>query len=361
MMQIIAWIGVSQAIFAAILMLSKKENNVSDKVLFFWLVLLTFDFFTCGLDYELFQKPLLSSSFLLFNPALYLYIRSLTNKNFKLNFFQFLHFIPYLAFKVLSYILKEPFSMNTFFNVDENLIYRMMFGTATTISCVVYSILSLRIVHIHRMKLQNEHSNIDENDNITWVLFVSIFYVVYCIVAFIIALLAYFTSSYPLSPHFYNYSVLLFLIYILSFYGLYQHRLSPIALAQDHNKIPYQNSSLSNDLKQQIKVKIEQLIVHEKLYLDSNLNMDMLSNKLKIPKYQITEVLNTVIGQNFFQYVNYHRVEAVKEMLSNKKNLYSIEAIGYECGFSSKSSFYTVFKNLTGKTPVAYRNTIKTD
>ncbi|KXK42865.1 MAG: hypothetical protein UZ11_BCD004001088 [Bacteroidetes bacterium OLB11] len=45
----------------------------------------------------------------------------------------------------------------------------------------------------------------------------------------------------------------------------------------------------------------------------------MLSNKLKIPKYQITEVLNTVIGQNFFQYVNYHRVEAVKEMLSNKK------------------------------------------
>ncbi|KXK42863.1 MAG: hypothetical protein UZ11_BCD004001086 [Bacteroidetes bacterium OLB11] len=114
-MQIIAWIGVSQAIFAAILMLSKKENNVSDKVLFFWLVLLTFDFFTCGLDYELFQKPLLSSSFLLFNPALYLYIRSLTNKNFKLNFFQFLHFIPYLAFKVLSYILKEPFSMNTFF------------------------------------------------------------------------------------------------------------------------------------------------------------------------------------------------------------------------------------------------------
>ncbi|HEY6915810.1 MAG TPA: helix-turn-helix domain-containing protein, partial [Paludibacter sp.] len=64
---------------------------------------------------------------------------------------------------------------------------------------------------------------------------------------------------------------------------------------------------------------------------------------LKIPKYQITEVLNTELGNNFFQFVNHYRVEAVKMMLSDPKNKYSIEAIGYECGFSSKSSFYTVF------------------
>ncbi len=358
-MQIIAWIGVSQAFFAAILMLSKKENSVSDKVLFLWLVLLALDFLSCGLDYELFQKPLLSSSFLLFNPALYLYIKSLTNKNFKFDFYQILHLIPYLTFKIIAYILKEPFSMNTFFNVDENLVYRILFGAATTLSCVVYSILSLSIVHRHRMKLQNEQSNINSNDNLSWVLFVSIFYVVYCIVAFIIALFAYFTKSYPLSPHIYNYSLLLFLIYVLSFYGLYQHRLSPQILEEEPAKTPYKNSSLSNELKQQIKEKIEKLIVGEKLYLNSDLNMDMLANKLNIPKYQITEVLNTVIGQSFFQFVNFHRVEEVKKMLADKKNLYSIEAIGYECGFSSKSSFYTVFKNLTGQTPVSYRNSIQ--
>lgn len=61
------------------------------------------------------------------------------------------------------------------------------------------------------------------------------------------------------------------------------------------------------------------------------------------------------IGKNFFQFVNSYRIEAVKKILLEPKLKYSIEAIGYECGFNSKSSFYTVFKNLTGETPVAFR------
>ena len=70
--------------------------------------------------------------------------------------------------------------------------------------------------------------------------------------------------------------------------------------------------------------------------------MDYLSKQLKIPKYQIT-VLNTEIGKNF-QFVNSYRVDAVKEMLAAPQLKYSIEAIGYGCGFSSKSSFYGIQK-----------------
>jgi DHA3 family macrolide efflux protein-like MFS transporter len=59
-------------------MFAKKESSVSDKILSAWLTLLAIEFMTCGLDYIIFNEPLLSSSFLLFNPALFLYVKSLT-------------------------------------------------------------------------------------------------------------------------------------------------------------------------------------------------------------------------------------------------------------------------------------------
>ena len=85
--------------------------------------------------------------------------------------------------------------------------------------------------------------------------------------------------------------------------------------------------------------------------------MTLLSETLKIPKHHLTEVLNNKMGKNFFQFVNEYRVDAVKKLLSNPKNRYSIEAIGYECGFNSKSTFFSVFKNMTQQTPMEYKTT----
>ena len=112
---------------------------------------------------------------------------------------------------------------------------------------------------------------------------------------------------------------------------------------------------LTQETKSKIKNKILAYFESENPYLNPNLNMDLLSDALNFPKYQLTEVLNTEIGKNFFQFVNSYRIEAVKKKLLEPKLKYSIEAIGYECGFNSKSSFNTVFKNLTGETPVTYR------
>ena len=122
--------------------------------------------------------------------------------------------------------------------------------------------------------------------------------------------------------------------------------------------IHYKNSTLSTETKAKIKQKIITFFEKEKAYLNPDLSMDVLSESLKIPKYQLTEVLNIEIGKSFFQFVNFYRVEAVKKMLTDPTNKYSIEAIGYDCGFSSKSSFYTVFKSMTAETPVAFRNSI---
>jgi AraC-like DNA-binding protein len=354
-MNTIAWIGFSQSLFAAILMFTKRDSSLSDKILSGWLTLLSIEFLTCGLDYEIFRQPLLSSSFLLFNPAFFLYISSLTRPSFRLKWVQLFHLLPFLVFELYAYLIKEPFSMDAYFVRDENFLFRMGFATANFISWSLYNPLSLRLVHKYRMHLRNEQSNIEKNVSLGWVLAVGIFYVVYCIIAFIIAVVVFYSEMQADLPHVYNYSLLLFLIFVLSFYGLRQQAL-PKQLLVDKIRIPYEHSNLSDDVKKRIETKVMAYFENEKAYLNPELNMELLAQILKIPKYQITEVLNTAIGKNFFQFVNTYRVEAVKHMLLDPKNRFSIEAIGYECGFSSKSSFYTVFKSMTGVTPVEFKN-----
>ncbi len=356
-MKTLIWIGFCQSLFAAILMFTKKDRSLSDKILSGWLILLSADFLSCGLNYEIFIKPLLSSSFLLFNPALYLYIKSLTRPKFRLKWIQVLHLLPFIAFEIYAYIIKQSFSLDTFFVKDDNYIFRLIFGAATIVSWLIYNPLSLILVHKHRMHLRNELSNIEKNENLGWVLAVAIFYVVYCILAFLITVIAFYSNLNPLTPHIYNYITLLVLIYVMSFYGLRQKVVSKQLLASE-SVIHYRNSTLNLESKDKIKQKIFNYFEKEKAYLNPDLSMDVLSDSLKIPKYQLTEVLNIEIGKNFFQFVNFYRVEAVKRMLTDPHNKYSIEAIGYDCGFSSKSSFYTVFKSMTGETPVAFRNSL---
>jgi AraC-like DNA-binding protein len=356
-MEILAWVGFSQSLFAALLITTKKEQTVSDKLLSAWLFLLAIEFLTCALDYIIFGKPLLSSSFLLFNPACFLYISSLTDTNFRLKYFQLLHLLPFVFFEIGAYVIKETISVRSFLQADTTLGFRLAFGLANILSLVVYNSISLVRVTRHRRNLKNEFSTIENYISLGWLLFIIIFYNVYCVVAFVIGGTYIFQGANLILPHIFNYSALLFMVYAFGFYGLWQ---KPIFTRHGAEEIPgrYKHSVLGSRKKKEIKNKILQYFYSERPYLKSELSMDILSAGLKIPKHQLTEVLNTEIGSNFFQFVNGYRIEAVKEMLADKKIKYSIEAIGYECGFNSKSTFFTVFKNLAGQTPQEYKNSI---
>jgi len=318
------------------------------------LTLLAIEFLTCVVDYAVYSQPLLSSSFLLFNPAFYIYIQSLTSTRFNLRYTHLLHLLPFIGFESYAYLLSEPLSLDTYFIRDDQFVFRMFFGAANVLSWLIYHPISLRLVHRHRIHLRNELSRIESNESLGWVLFIAIFYVVYCIVAVAIYGLLFTGSIHPLSPHFFNYAALLCMIYIMSAYGLRQTQLPPVLLHQNGNST-YQHSTLSQESKEKIARQLTEFFNEKKPWLNPDLNMDFLANALNVPKYQITEVLNTRLGNNFFQFVNLYRVEEVKKMLADPANKYSIEAIGYECGFASKSAFYTVFKQVTRTTPHDYR------
>ncbi|MBN2480315.1 MAG: helix-turn-helix domain-containing protein [Bacteroidales bacterium] len=358
-METIAWIGCSTALFAGILITAKVNRSTSDKLLSAWLFLMAFEFTTFGIDRHVFgEEYLLSNPFFLFNPALYLYILSLTDKKFSLRWIQLFHLLPYIFFESMAYFIKEIRAIPFFTAGDANLWFRLLFATGAFISWVCYSLLSIIKVHRHRINLLDEFSTIDSYKMITWILFLLVFYIFFWSSTVAMGFANYFTGREGLIPVF-TYSALLLLTYILGFYGLKQQTIfEHTHLQMQNGSEKYLKSRLQPSYKAKIKKKINEFFEKEKPYLDPELTMGKLSEMLNISRHVLTEVINTDLNRNFYQLVNEYRVEAVKKKLEDpRQKHFSIEAIGYDCGFNSKSTFFSVFKSITGYTPAQYKST----
>jgi AraC-like DNA-binding protein len=86
------------------------------------------------------------------------------------------------------------------------------------------------------------------------------------------------------------------------------------------------------------------------------LNIHDLSSMTGIQRHNITQILNEYHKRNFFTFINEYRVKEVIERFSDTKyNHYTILAIAFDAGFNSKTTFNSIFKNLTGLTPSKFR------
>lgn len=125
---------------------------------------------------------------------------------------------------------------------------------------------------------------------------------------------------------------------------------------EDKLEEKYKKSNLKDSEVKKIVESLERYMIDEKPYLNAELTILDLSNKLNVSKHHLTQVLNNHLGKNFFTYINEYRIEAIKKKIENPKfNHLTLLAIAYECGFNSKSSFNTIFKQYTGFTPSEYK------
>ena len=120
----------------------------------------------------------------------------------------------------------------------------------------------------------------------------------------------------------------------------------------------YRTSRIDKEMTDRARDKIKSLMESEKLYLDPDLNLKDLSARLKIHSNYISRIINEQFKMSYNDYVNMHRIEDVKQKLSDpEKNAKTVLEIMYETGFYSKSVFNTAFKKFTGITPSEYRRT----
>ena len=101
--------------------------------------------------------------------------------------------------------------------------------------------------------------------------------------------------------------------------------------------------------------KIILYINTEKPYLSENFNIDDIADKLDIPKHHVYYCFSNFFDKKFTKLRTELRVKHAKELLlTDEINISSLEGIWSKSGFSSKTSFFTSFKEETGLTPKEY-------
>ena len=105
----------------------------------------------------------------------------------------------------------------------------------------------------------------------------------------------------------------------------------------------------------QILLQLEKLMAKKQLFLDTQLQQIDVANALNTSKRKLGEILKNELSTTFPSYINAHRVKYAQIKLQETNNPYTLEEIGKQSGFSSKTSFYTIFKDLTTQTPGQYR------
>ncbi|WP_431209643.1 ABC transporter permease [Puia sp. P3] len=108
--------------------------------------------------------------------------------------------------------------------------------------------------------------------------------------------------------------------------------------------------------------RLKEAVAAKRLYEDAELTLAGLAEKLAIHPHELSRILNIGLGKNFSDFINEFRVRDIaRKMLDPAFSQITIIGIAYESGFNSKTTFNRVFKEMTGKTPAEYKNSLKNE
>ncbi len=116
----------------------------------------------------------------------------------------------------------------------------------------------------------------------------------------------------------------------------------------------YANTTLAKIDCEDALARLADLMQSERLYIDPDLSLAGLADRLGLSAHQLSELVNTRLGKGFSRYLRERRVEAAKAMLLAEPKA-SVLSVGLSVGFTSQSNFYEAFREIEGSTPGQYR------
>lgn len=271
---------------------------------------------------------------LLIGPLLRWYVLAMTRYNFEFSKNKLLEFVPFALIFVMSFFVSRKWFET---NNKEVII---VFASALIfiyLHFAFYIFLSGRLLQKVKGAYRNVLQTKSQKAIFEWLQVL--------IIGFIVIWISYFlnivedTVPYIVGPIVYS-----VVIYFLS-YKAFQLKTTEIdgdAFKKNDNEWLYN--------------KITELVIRDKLYLESDLSLSGLSKMVGKSTQNTSEAINQYAKRNFNEFINYYRIQDAKRMLldANTKN-YTISTIAFDAGFSTLSSFNSAFKKFEGITPSIYK------
>jgi AraC-like DNA-binding protein len=366
----ILYIGLTQSFFAGLMIATKRNPQVADRIMAAWLFLIAIEMVFAIVNQSII--PLYEYVFIPFTygPLLYLYIKFQTVENIQFKWIYILHFLPFLVVFISAIVFrgKQVMQLDNFWDTDPFLSFRLIYGLSFFISITTYSAIAFILINRHQRNIRNLVSYTSERITLGWLLVISIsFYLTY-VAVFIFGVYVIFAKDQTYDPTLPSHFGLTFFAFAFSFYGFKQpgifneiltesKHLRKENLTEEDVDPKYEKSGLKNKDARQYLDQLIKYMEEKKPYLDVNLNIHDVSAELEIPRHYLTQVINGLLGKNFYTFINEYRIEEVKKLLTDEANSkFTITSIAFEAGFNSKSSFNSVFKIATGMTPSQFKD-----
>lgn len=370
-MEAILYIGISQTLFAGILIAVKRPRILANQVLAAWLFIIGIEMIIVLLNETLVELYPIKILPYLYGPLLLLYAKWMTTEKPQFNLPYLWHFSPFMVFLIASLIfIDEPVMHGTagFLLKDRFVSFRIIYGVTFFISITAYSIATFVVINRHQKRLKELVSYSSGKITLQWLLGLSITFYAGYVIMFIFGGIDIMVGFMPFDPYELSFISLTILTFLFGVFGFHQPGIFEEVVRykghEDHeetssNGKKYQRSGLRQEDVADYVNKIRKYMVIEKPYLDRELTIYNLAEQLKISRHILSEVINEHMGMNFYNLVNEYRINEVKLRMKREdmKHL-TILAIAYDSGFNSKSSFNTIFKEKTGHTPSEYLDEI---
>lgn len=323
-------------------------------------------------------------SFLL-APLLYCYTRSLVFNNFKLQWRDLVHALPFLvvtALLIVGYHLKPV-------QVQQMILAKRSAGGSTPagvylllavnyLQIVAYVYACFRLIKRYRLELRERFSSIRQRD-LSWLAgMLRVF------AGLVLVSMANAVAEFGRTRTFYHVTLIVVITVILVFMvnvlykALRQPELfsgiegmpqinfgaRPLAVVAGVSKNnesarKYAGSSLTGTQKEEHYQRLQELMALKKPFLDPELSLNALAAMLDLSPRTLSQVINESAGMSFFDFINSYRIREAQALLAGPDKKITVLEVLYEVGFNSKSSFNTAFKKATGLTPSAFKSSVR--